>query len=535
MKSIRTIAFLAAVLVPLTGPPGLIGQDSGRPRTLGSPTPAPTLVAPTGSAAAISPSAALPELQSKIRARLSRPDVRRGRIGIKAVSLSTGRVLYEENAEQYFMPASNMKNFTVAAALERLTPDFRFITTVLAPQKPAADGTVTGDLTIVGRGDVSFAAAFNGGDYFKALDALADKIVAAGVKRVTGGLIGDESYFRGSPLPMGWEWDDLQWYYGAEVSALPINDNVIEVSISPGPVGYPCTVRIGPFNPVVRITNLCTTGRAGSRRTLGVNKTLGQNALTITGSLPAGDGFSEPIAVSHPAEMFISLLKQRLEAKGLSFGGRARVTDQEPNPADAPLVEITRSESVSLSQIAARTMKVSQNMYTETLLWTLGEEMRRRNPAGSSPDAFRQDSSVLGLGEMRTFLGGIGIPSDGIVQYDGSGLSRHNLVTPAAVTRLYTYMGKESRYSSAWRETLTIGGVDGTLRNRFKGTRAAGNIRGKTGTLDQVSALSGYLTTAAGEQIVVSIIVNGVVDPPTRVGLINDVVVYLADFSGKVD
>jgi serine-type D-Ala-D-Ala carboxypeptidase/endopeptidase (penicillin-binding protein 4) len=129
-----------------------------------------------------------------------------------------------------------------------------------------------------------------------------------------------------------------------------------------------------------------------------------------------------------------------------------------------------------------------------------------------------------------------GIPADSVIQYDGSGMSRHNLVTPNAVVTLYTYMARQSRNAQVWRDSLTIGGIDGTLRNRFKGTVAEGNIRGKTGTLDQVSALSGYVTTTAGEQLVVSIIVNNVPDTVrTRTSLIDDIVIALAGFNGKID
>lgn len=167
-------------------------------------------------------------------------------------------------------------------------------------------------------------------------------------------------------------------------------------------------------------------------------------------------------------------------------------------------------------------------MYTETILWTLGEQIGRKN-GGSG------DSSQLGLGVVKSFLKEIGIPADGILQYDGSGLSRHDLITPSAVVTLYTYMARQSKYAQAWRDSLSIGGVDGTLRNRFKGTAAAGNIRGKTGTIDQVSALSGYMTTAGGEQIIVSIVVNGVAEPRTRTSLIDDIVLSLANFNGKLD
>ncbi|MEK7855481.1 MAG: D-alanyl-D-alanine carboxypeptidase/D-alanyl-D-alanine-endopeptidase, partial [Acidobacteriota bacterium] len=201
--------------------------------------------------------------------------------------------------------------------------------------------------------------------------------------------------------------------------------------------------------------------------------------------------------------------------------------------APSESVELAKIESPPLSLIAAKTMKPSQNMYTETLLWTLGEETRKRILV--APNAPMPDSVSLGKAEVKSFLTGIGIPEDGIVQYDGSGLSRHNLITPAAVVQLYTYMAKQSKYTQAWRDSLTIGGVDGTLANRFKGTLAEKNMRGKTGTIDQVSALSGYITTAGGDQLVVSFVVNGVQLTRNRTSMIDDVVLMLAKFNGKID
>ncbi|MDI1241973.1 MAG: D-alanyl-D-alanine carboxypeptidase, partial [bacterium] len=145
------------------------------------------------------------------------------------------------------------------------------------------------------------------------------------------------------------------------------------------------------------------------------------------------------------------------------------------------------------------------------------------------------DSAELGIASVKKFLTGIGVAPDGIIQYDGSGLSRHNLITPSSVVQLYTYMAKQSRYSQAWRDSLTIGGIDGTLRNRFRGTRANNNVRGKTGTIDQVSALSGYVKTAAGEEVVFSMVVNGVAQTSTRTGLLDEMVNHLANFAGRVD
>ena len=160
-------------------------------------------------------------------------------VGIKVVSLDKGRVLFEENATKLLRPASNMKLYTVAAALDRLSPDYRFSTSVYASTRPDAAGVVHGDLTIYGRGDPSIAARFNNGDYFKAIDDLATRIVAAGVKRVEGDIVGDESYFVGPKYGSGWNWEDLTWYYGAEITPLTANDNALDLFIKPGTGHWP--------------------------------------------------------------------------------------------------------------------------------------------------------------------------------------------------------------------------------------------------------------------------------------------------------
>jgi serine-type D-Ala-D-Ala carboxypeptidase/endopeptidase (penicillin-binding protein 4) len=513
-------------------------------KTSPTPTITPTII-PTPTPTPI-PLQTLADLQSKIRTTLLRSELRRGQVGVKIVSLDTNKTIFEENAEKYFMPASNMKSYTVAAALEKLSPDFRFVTSVYAGMKPDASGTIKGDLSIYGRGDVSFSTAFNDGDYFKSLDALATKIAQAGVKRIEGNLVGDESYFTGNPIPPSWEWDDLQWYYGAEITALPINDNAVDLSVKPGSVNSPCAVKILPANTIIKIVNNCVTN-AGAKSDLKIVKRLDQNLLEISGTMPVDDkeGFRGYVAVSRPAQIFVELLRGLLIQKGVTVTGQNKVIDAKDKKYSAiastlPPVEIARAESPPLSFIAAKTMKPSQNTYTETILWTLGEQARL-NPsmvlatADSNPLRDPKTTSAeRGLFVVRSFLNEIGIASDGVIQWDGSGLSRHNLITPASAVQLYTYMSK-SRYAAAWRDSLTIGAVDGTLRNRFKGTIAADNVRGKTGTIDQVSALSGYVSTVSGERLVFSILVNGVNNARTRQAAIDEIIVALAGYNGKTN
>ncbi|HEU4593521.1 MAG TPA: D-alanyl-D-alanine carboxypeptidase, partial [Pyrinomonadaceae bacterium] len=196
-----------------------------RPTPTQTPTPAPTPAATPSATPAQTPAAGSPQTLEDLRARIreitSRPEFAASHLALKVASLDTGRVVYEENAEKWMQPASNMKLYTVAAALDRFGPDYRFVTSVYAPARPDANGTVRGDLVVYGRGDPTFATRFNGdatGDYYRAIDELALRVTGAGVKRVEGDLVGDESYFAGGPLAPGWEWDDLQWWYGAEVS-----------------------------------------------------------------------------------------------------------------------------------------------------------------------------------------------------------------------------------------------------------------------------------------------------------------------------
>src|SRR6266496_768660 len=201
----------------------------------------------------------LAELRSQIEQITRQPALEPGFFAVKIVSLDTGAIIYEQNANKFVRPASNMKLYTVAAALDRLTPDYHFVTSIYANEKPD-NGTIKGDLIIYGRGDPSIAARFNNGDYFKGINDLADRIVAAGVKQVKGDLVGDESYFNGAPLGSGWEWEDLTWSFGAPVSALTVNDNSIDLSVKPGDkVGVPAVLTTGPPAAFMTIANRAVT------------------------------------------------------------------------------------------------------------------------------------------------------------------------------------------------------------------------------------------------------------------------------------
>src|SRR5437879_3486091 len=279
------------------------------------------------------------------------PDLAAGIFAVKVASLDTGRTLFAENEYKLLRPASNMKIYTVATALDRLTADYRFVTSVYALDKPDKNGTVKGDLIIYGRGDPSIAARFNNGDYFKGINDLADRIVAAGVKRVKGDLVGDESYFNGSPLGSGWEWEDLTWSYGAQISALTINDNAIDLNVKPGAtVGAPVTIVTGPPNAsFITIVNHATTSPKELRSDLQIYRGLGANTLEISGTLPLGNaGFVGGIAIPDPPLAFVSMLRDTLIKRGVKIDGRLRTADARSGASIVPNFPTLRNADVAV-------------------------------------------------------------------------------------------------------------------------------------------------------------------------------------------
>src|SRR4030095_14126374 len=211
---------------------------------------------------------------------------------------------------------------------DRLSPEYRFSTSVYVNARPDASGVVHGNLIIYGRGDPSIAARFNNGDYFKAIDDLAARLVAAGVKRVEGDIVGDESYFVGPKYGAGWNWEDLTWYYGAEITPLTVNDNALDLFVKPGSaVGQPAVITTGPPDPLLTVTNKVVTTAKGVRRELSIHRGLGENTITITGNIPLEDsGYRGGIGISHPALLFVYLLRTSLTQKGVVITGKSRTT-----------------------------------------------------------------------------------------------------------------------------------------------------------------------------------------------------------------
>ncbi len=493
-------------------------------------------VASVTSAQQPTPPPTLAELQQRLSSCIAQPKYSAAFWGVKIISLDTGKTLFEHNAHKLFSPASNSKLYTVALALDRLGVDYRIKTSLHAASKPAGDGALKADLVVFGRGDPTLNARMHGSNILSALEPLVGALQQAGVKRIAGDLVGDQSFFRGPEFGSGWAWDDLQYYYGAEVSALTINDNVLRVTVTPGAeVGSPCALTVNPATGYLQFSNRTQTASAGTKTKISFYRPLDENLVYALGTLPAGTNtFSDEVTFHNPAALFVSFFKEALARHGITVEGKTRTInwlDRQARPLECRnWVELGSIESPPLGVIAREIQKPSQNLYTDLLLAHLGEHSR------SATDPVEMTSEDLGIRELNRFLAQLGVPQGEVIFEEGSGLSRDNLASPNATVTLLQYM-RRSKCGSAFFDALPVAGVDGSLRNRMKDTAAAGNVHAKTGSLRWASSLSGYATSASGEHLAFSLMLNRFDPPPNfsaRVDL-DAIAVMLAEFEGRSD
>jgi serine-type D-Ala-D-Ala carboxypeptidase/endopeptidase (penicillin-binding protein 4) len=478
------------------------------------------------------PPASLAELRQRLAEEVGQSRYAAALWGVKIVSLDTGVTVFEHNPQKLFSPASNSKLYTVALALDRLGPDYRLKTSLYAKARPNSRGTLKGDLIVYGRGDPTMNARLHGEDIFKALEPLVFALTNAGVKRVHGDLVGDESYFRGPPFGSGWVWEDLGHNYGAEISALTVNDNTLQVVVKPGlRVGAACQLSLLPATAWISFSNRTETTATGDTRRVRFFHPLGQNVICVSGQMPLDDGgYTNEVTLHNPAGLFASLFKETLARQGIKVSGKPRSVnwlDRGVRPFESDrLVELGAVESPPLRELAREVEKPSQNLYTDLLLAHVGEQSR---PTASSPEETSED---LGIRELNKFLAQIGIKRGEAIFEEGSGLSRDNLTSPNATVALLQFMNRHP-CAQVYLEALPIAGVDGTLKNRMKGTPAAGNLRAKTGTLRWANSLSGHVTTAAGEHMVFSLMVNRYYGTAPARGDLDTMGVLLASFTGR--
>ncbi len=435
-------------------------------------------------------------IRAQIDAILADSSLAQTRVGIQVVSLRTGRVLYDRDSNLLFNPASNMKLLTTATALSRLGPDFRFKTELRADTASVADSAIAGNLYLKGYADPDLSLAD--------LDWLIQRLRNKGIRRISGDLVCDASYLDDFFFGAGWMWDDASSSDFAPIAALTVNDNCVTVTVQPGAqVGDSLSYLLEPETAYVKIQNLGVTVDSLDSNRIRRFKVEREwkrpsNTIVIEGGLPAGTAERQlVIEVVNPVRFMGTVFSEMLARAGIELPGQVT----EGTLPDTSLSLVTHI-SAPLSEVIRNTNKISDNLSAELLLKTLGAEFRR--PPGSAK---------AGLAVVKEFLSEVGIDTTKLYLADGSGVSRYDVVTPAQVVKLLRHMAEDFHVQAEFMASLPIAGMDGTLRNRMLDTPAQGKLRAKTGTLRGVSSLSGYTTTADGEPLAFSIMMEHFVGP----------------------
>jgi D-alanyl-D-alanine carboxypeptidase/D-alanyl-D-alanine-endopeptidase (penicillin-binding protein 4) len=423
---------------------------------------------------------------------------------------SSGDDLFSLNAGKLMMPGSVMKIVTAAAAAEHFGWNHQFETKVVTTA-PLEDGTLRGDLVVVGGGDPGISER---SDATGQLKALAQDIRRAGVERIEGGIVGDDDLFDDRGLGDGWTLDNLPYGYSAAVSALEYNEGSADIIILAGASpGAPVTVQVRPEGHSLQIDNRLVTAAESASASLTMRRAPGSSRLLLQGQIPAkAPPLVRTASVDNPTHFFASALRHALTAEGIEVVGDAiDIDDFESKPDLTNARTLSTRRSSPLRDLVASMMRVSQNQYAEILLKAAG-----------------------GRRTVQQVLTSWSIPDESYVVVDGSGLSRYNYVSSDAVVRILQILREDPKHAPVFAGTLAVAGRDGTLARRLAGTVAEGKVRAKTGTVDNVRAIAGYVETADGEALVFSIIANNFTTPGSVIDAAADkALIRLATFSRK--
>ena len=482
----------------------------------------------TGTAAA--------RLQRDVEGILNDPALAHGTWGVQVESLTRGDTLFAWNSQKLLLPASNMKIVTLAAAAAGLGWSYTYETRLLA-RGTVGGSVLSGDLVVVGSGDPSIGGI--DGSANRIFTAWAEQLKQRGITRVDGRVIGDDHAFEDQTLGFGWSWDDLPDDYAAGVGALQFNENAVRVRVSPGPApGAAAGVAVDPPDSGIVVVNDVRTGAAGSAVSLSTHRLPGQQTLAIRGTIAAGAASPAVLTVSvdNPTLFFVQALRRSLISHGIDVRGAAVDIDDVADSVDtsgAAVVAVNRS--APLSALAVRLMKISQNQYAETFLKSLSVERDVAvGPPAREAKAERRPPPATALGgraAAQKLLAGWGVDEGGLIIRDGSGLSRYDFLTTQTLVAILRHVHQDPTLYEPFAAALPTPGTDGTLGNRLKGTAAEGRVRAKTGSMSQVRALSGYVTTSDDEPLAFSIIANNFDTTADVVNHATDaIVIKLAEF-----
>jgi D-alanyl-D-alanine carboxypeptidase/D-alanyl-D-alanine-endopeptidase (penicillin-binding protein 4) len=447
------------------------------------------------------------ELVSQLNQAIAAPGWDPDRWSVLVVSLDAGDTLFSHRPEAPVIPASNLKLFTTAAALHYLGPDYRY-STFLTAMGPVRNGVLEGDLYVYGTGDPTLSARF-----FESKtavwEALADSLAAAGVRRIAGDLVGDASYFEGPGVGEGWEQAYVTHTYAAPASALSYNDNVVTMRVTAADEpGTRPNVQFIPGGeiPLVNEASTTTSGRSHVR----VERDDYGAPTVLTGNVRQGAAAEwRAVPVVNPARFAVSVLAEILRERGITLDGEFRALDATgPSPITdqrvfAPATEedeviqvLAVHRSPPLQEILNVINQRSHNQYADAVLRTVG---RVATGHGSVKGG---EAAVLALLEKA------GPAGAAVAMDDGSGLSLLDRASARSIVELLAFMA-DSPFSEAYMASLPEAATSRGLR-RMQSTPAAGNLRAKTGTIDRVSALSGYVKASNGERLAFSIVANDV-------------------------
>ncbi len=441
--------------------------------------------------------------------------------GVLIQSLETGEYFYKRNENKLFMPASNLKLFTSSAGLILLGDDYKFTTNIY--MRGRMDGsTLIGDLVIQGRGDPTLSGRFYNNDLLKVFNDWADSLSRLGIDEITGNIIGDDNEFDDLGLGEGWAWDYESDWYAAQSSALSFNDNCVDLIVTADKLTGQAKIDINPNTKYVAVVNKVSVVNNDSSTSINAYRERGTNLITVFGTIRNSDSLKTFVTVNNPTQYTMVVLKEVLESKGIIVGGFPVDIDDLSSPIENyELARLFTYYSPNLREIVKVINKNSQNFFAEQVLKTIGLE---KENLGSIENGITVCNSVFQ--EM-------GINPENMIMVDGSGLSRLNLVTPKQIVSLLNFM-YQNKYYLPFYNSLPIAGIDGSLANRMKNTKAENNVRAKTGYIGSARSLSGYVNTADNEPIAFSIIVNNFTVPLKLAENIQDLVcVRLANLKRK--
>lgn len=436
------------------------------------PAPPAPPVPPAPSAPAPLPPGISPRdvLKQQIEAALARPGLASAKVAVHVTDVTTGEVIFSSRADELMNPASNVKIVTSAAALAKLGPEYRFATDFACGRGIGAGGTCE-PLYIKGRGDPAL--------YTERIYGIAGELAHRGVRRVTDIVI-DDTYFDAVRVGPGFDQERADRSYLAPAGAMSVNHNSVAVFVSPGETEKDkALVEVEPTSDYFVVDNrVATAPRKSLARLTPSSSPAGEHQkVTVTGRLPIGRGtvvFYKKI--DHPPLYAGETFKAILAARGVVVAGRVRTG---PMPGDASVIYTHRSPA--LAEIVRELNKVSNNFVAEQLLKTIGAEAK--GPPGTW---------AKGVSAVEEYLAGIGIAKGTYVMKNGSGLNDTNRFSPTQIVQILTEVSK-SPFFPEFASSLGIAGRDGTIRSRMERTAAEGRLRGKTGTLEGVTALSGFI------------------------------------------